>query len=229
MRTHTAYYPLLEQGPAAFAALARETVFMQARRIIVRQGEAPSQIFTLHSGWAFRFTLLPDGRRQILDFLLPGDLISPPALASAAMTFSVQALTDVTLCAFDADAFRQAMRHPALCHHLAARHMTEFAAADARITDLGRRTALERLARLILDLEDRLRRRRLFSGDGIPFPLRREHIADALGLTAVHVSRTVATLRDLGAITLVRDAIFVDNRNVLLETAGETRLPLVRT
>jgi CRP-like cAMP-binding protein len=178
----------------------------------------------LHAGWAFRFALLPDGRRQILGFLLPGDMISLRSLLSVRMSFSVQTLTDVTLCSFTADEFVHALKNAELCGQLVSKLMHHLTVADGRISDLGRRTALERIARLILDLEGRLRGRGLIQGDAFDFPLRQTHIGDALGLTTVHVSRTFATLRDLDIVTLQRKTISIINRKKLCAILGEATL-----
>lgn len=191
-----------------------------ARRIIVRKSDVPMQMFTLYDGWAFRFVLLPDGRRQILSFLLPGDLIGIQAIYGDPLRFSVQALTDVTLCAFNAKEIAEAMqKSPAQMKHLVARSIREAADADNRVIGLGRRTATERVAGLILKLTNALKRRKSVPGENFAFPLRQEHIADALGLTAVHVSRTISILRDEGAISLERNILTIRDRQRLTELA----------
>lgn len=222
IRAHTECYLLQTRQPATFAALARETLTVTAGNVILREGETPTKTFMLEDGWAFRFTLLPDGRRQILGFLLPGDMISLRSLLPLPMSFSVQALTDATLCSFDAAEFGAALKTSELCDHLIGKLMHHLTMADARISDLGQRTALERVARLIIDLEGRLRRRGLSHGDNVEFPLRQIHIGDALGLTTVHVSRIFSTLRDLGILTLRRQTIAVTDREKLLKIAGRT-------
>jgi len=90
----------------------------------------------------------------------------------------------------------------------------------ARLIDLGRRTATERIVRLILEIEERARMRGLVSDQTIPFPLRQTHIADALGLTAVHVNRTINALRREGHITFRRGSMVIENRKALQEIAG---------
>jgi len=200
--------------------LRHDSIMIPARRIIVRKSDVPMQMFTLYDGWAFRFVLLPDGRRQILSFLLPGDLIGIQAIYGDPLRFSVQALTDVTLCAFNAKEIAEAMqKSPAQMKHLVARSIREAADADNRVIGLGRRTATERVAGLILKLTNALKRRKSVPGENFAFPLRQEHIADALGLTAVHVSRTISILRDEGAISLERNILTIRDRQRLTELA----------
>ena len=200
--------------------MRHDSIMIPARRIIVRKSDVPMQMFTLYDGWAFRFVLLPDGRRQILSFLLPGDLIGIQAIYGDPLRFSVQALTDVTLCAFNAKEIAEAMqKSPAQMKHLVARSIREAADADNRVIGLGRRTATERVAGLILKLTNALKRRKSVPGENFAFPLRQEHIADALGLTAVHVSRTISILRDEGAISLERNILTIRDRQRLTELA----------
>lgn len=71
---------------------------ISAGQEIIRIGDQGFRLYTLYSGWAFRFKVLPDGRRQILNFLLPGDLIGLQAAMSEAAQHGIEALTDVELC-----------------------------------------------------------------------------------------------------------------------------------
>jgi CRP-like cAMP-binding protein len=218
---NTVYSTLIEEDPTLITSLRREVISVASRRIILRQGEVPSKLFTLYSGWAFRFNLLPDGRRQILSFLLPGDLVTTQAVYISPLRFSVQTVTEVTLCAFDAKELVATMQqNAALTDCIAARYAREVAEADDRVVGLGRRTAMERVSSLILKLVNKQRLRSLMRGDSGEFPLRQEHIADALGLTTVHVSRTISSLRDEGIIAMERNKITIKDRQRLIEFAG---------
>jgi CRP/FNR family transcriptional regulator, anaerobic regulatory protein len=228
IRTFTAYFPLISKHPEILQGIGREIVELPARRVILRKGETPSRLFTLFSGWAFRFTLLPDGRRQILSFVLPGEMISLRALQATPMNFAVQALTNVVLCSFDAARLRKAMAaDPAQTEYLVSKYIDICIEADLRLTDLGRRSASERIIRLVLGLERRLAARNLTDDDTFDFPLRQEHIADALGLTAVHVSRTLSALRDADAISLEHGRMTIRNRARLLDMVDDAE-PLAR-
>lgn len=199
---------------------------LDARRIIHRVGEVPAEVYTLFDGWAFRFKLLPDGRRQILSFLLPGDFMTLDALQLQPPLFSVQSLTPVQLCAFDTREMHDFVRaRPQLSWNVAAILTRKAGALDCVLLDLGRRTALERVARLLLHIEARLRVRNMVTAEGWPFPLRQEHIADALGLTTVHVSRTIAMLRGEGLVTLGHGMVCIHDHNRLSEISGRLRKP----
>ena len=203
--------------------LRRRCLTLEARRMIHREGETPAEVFSLFDGWAFRFKLLADGRRQILSFLLPGDFLSLHALQASPLHFSVQALTTVRLCAFDTRTMCDFLRdRPHLAWSIGAIWARKSARLDCRIIDLGRRDALERMARFLLEIGERLKRRGLATDEIVPFPLRQEHIADALGLSTVHVSRTIAMLRGQGLVTLGHGSLMIHDYNRLSEIAGRS-------
>ncbi len=179
--------------------------FLPPKRNIYREEKESDEVFTLYDGWAFTFKLFPDGRRQILDFLLPGSLIGLHALWSKAMPHSAQTLTSVSLCAFDKEKFRYLLRRRSEFAWELLKYMgSSQTSRDRRLSDIGRRPAKERVARLVLEIFDQAVARNMADGNSIPFPLRQEHIADALGLTKVHISRTLQALRQEGLLEVER-------------------------
>lgn len=192
------------------ARLRRDVRHLKAKRIIHRERETLDTVYTLLKGWAFRFRLLDDGRRQILSFLLPGSSIGMPLHASTRMHFSVQALTDVSLCVFDRAELAGYWASTASgWSSLEACYARLCGAGDERLIDIGRRSARERVASLILDLRRRLAGANERANETLHFPLRRQHIADALGLTPVHVGRVLRQFAVDGVISYDRDALTV--------------------
>jgi CRP-like cAMP-binding protein len=191
------------------------------KRNIYREEREADEVFTLYDGWAFTYKLLPDGRRQILDFLLPGSFIGLHMLWFKAMPHSVQTLTAVTLCVFDKEKFRDLLkREPEYEWELLKYSTACQALSDERLSDLGRRTAKERIARLVLDIHDQLALRGMVDRGSFPFHVRQEHIADALGLTKVHVSRTLQALRQDGLLELSRQMARIVDLRGLKELTG---------
>ena len=195
------------------------------KRNIFSEQQGTREIFTLYDGWAFTFKQLPDGRRQILDFLLPGSLIGLPALWFEAMPHSAQTLTSVSLCVFDKEKFAKLLRQKpefewAILKHSELRQ----ARRDQRLTDIGRRPAKERIARLILEIFGQLTARGMADGDSFTFYPRQQHIADALGLTKVHVSRTLRVLRQEGLLEFDRDTATILDIKGLRELADYTEM-----
>jgi CRP/FNR family transcriptional regulator, anaerobic regulatory protein len=179
-----------------------------ARRIICREQDLHDSVPIICSGWAASVIMLSDGSRQILSFLLPGDLVSTTLLFEPRSHCLVEAVTDVSYGSFKRSELKELLlRHPGLFERLSRAWIEEKDRADQLIVDLGRRTADERIARLMLSLADRLARRGMTKVDAasaieMEFPLRQHHVADATGLTPVHVSKVLSEFRRSGLIKI---------------------------
>lgn len=159
------------------------------------QGDDCHNIYLLLDGWAFRHQILEDGRRQVLDFALPGVVFGLPG--SGVMTHSLETLTDCTFSVFTPERLFDLMRDvPALGFRL----LENLAGAEARafehLTSVGRRTAKERVAHLLLELVLRMNVPAATASDNtMTLPLMLPHIADALGLTSETVCRALSAMR----------------------------------
>jgi CRP-like cAMP-binding protein len=177
---------------------------------IIARNQATQHVLVLCAGWAYRYVQLADGRRQILGFLLPGDLFSVLNLFEPQLQFAVAALTDVQVSRFE----RPDVRAPGTMSDrlqliLENACRDEHAGAIRLITVLGKCSAEERIAYLLTHLTRRLRARSVIRGQSYPFPLRLRHIADALGLTPVHVSRVLSHFRDRGLCVVANGVLNV--------------------
>ena len=176
-----------------------------ARRIICRQNDLHGIVPIICSGWAAAIVMLSDGSRQIVSFLLPGDIISTTMLFDSSPYCLVEAITDVAYRTFNRVELKSMLyKQPDLMEKFSAAWVDEKTRADQLIVDLGRRSADERIARLILNLVDRLAKRGMVRENPIEFdfPLRQHHIADATGLTPVHVSKVLTEFRRNGLINI---------------------------
>lgn len=193
------YAPTLKENPEAISRLRKETRQFAAERTIIRENTIPTEFYTIYSGWGYIFKLLPDGRRQIIVFLLPGDTFSLWSIASpdVPLHYTFRSLTPMTLCVFDRqEILRQAVAaSPAQIAAFQGTMERAHGFLTRRIVDLGRRSAKGRICQLILELEGRLRKKGLSDGSRFTLPATQAHIADTLGLTSVYVSRTLAELR----------------------------------
>ncbi len=166
---------------------------------IIYAGQPDAELFTLFSGWAFRQKSLPDGRRQILNFILPGDIVGLQASLLTAAEHSVEALTDVELCVFARQrTWTLFERMPQLAYELSWLGAREESIVDEALTSVGQRNARERLAALIMSLYRRADHLGLVKEQAFLFPLNRQHLADALGLSLVHTIKTWSYLRKAG-------------------------------
>ena len=166
----------------------------------------------LCGGWGFRFFQLPDGRRQILNFLLPGDLFSATSVFEQRFHFSVKALTAMQISGMRrAEIHLRLAANPGVLTALAESYVAESVASDEFLTALGQRSAEERIAYLFLHLMRRIATRSVIREQRYPFPLRQQHIADAVGLTPVHVSRVLSLFRERGLVVLSDGVLQVFN------------------
>jgi CRP/FNR family transcriptional regulator, anaerobic regulatory protein len=186
---------------------------------LFHEGDPATRIFTLTRGALKLYKLLPDGRRQIMGFMFPGDFLGISVDEEHA--FTAEAVADSQLCWFPRIRFGEfAEGHPQLERELYRLAAHELAAAQAQMILLGRKTATERLASFFLMMLDRAER----NGGGIvrmiDLPMSRIDIADYLGLTKETVSRMLATLKSLRVVRLdALDRIEVLDRGRLADLA----------
>ena len=148
------------------------------------------------AGWAFRACLLSDGQRQITELFLPGDIISGQP-ADQRSSYSIGAITAVTWCSLEVASVAPGT---GLNQALSAVELISERSLRRQIVRLGRLDALDRLADWLLELHVRLDSAGLCMGNAMPLPVTQEVIGDALGLTSVHVNRTLSALRREGLI-----------------------------
>ncbi len=177
---------------------------------ILHQPRSNDDVLILCTGWAYRYHQLADDGRQILRFLLPGDLFSPAAIFSEELRFSVNALTDVQVSRMTHSEIRKKCLADEAVMLAVFNSVTDNGRdAYSLLTAIGRRSADARIAYLLLSLMRRIASRSVIADHRYPFPLRQQHIADAVGLTPVHVSRVLAQLRDRGILTLAEGILQV--------------------
>lgn len=197
------------------------SIRLPARSLILRAGEKNDHVRTIRDGWAFSFRVMSDGRRQIITFHLAGDMLGAESLLGLPSAFSVQAITPVSICAYPAAEVPQLLnRYPDVQRHVLDVLVKDRLEREERIVALGARLAIQSFACFVLDLHDRLAGCGLLSGEGFSCPLTQEMIADALGMTKVHVSRTLATLRRQGIVDLKGGQMVLQDVPALRRLAG---------
>jgi CRP-like cAMP-binding protein len=169
----------------------------EAATTLYLEGTNSAHLYTLLSGWAFRYKALPDGRRQILNFVLPGDFLGLQASILDEMQHSVETLTGALLCVFPRDKlWTLYSQYPSLAFDLTWLAAREEQMLDEHLLNVGRRHALERMAFVLLHLYLRAEDVALASGNKIQFPFTQQHLADALGMSLVHANKTLKRLLD---------------------------------
>lgn len=197
-------------------------------KTIVRERSKGQRMYTLYAGWAFRYKTMSDGRRQILNFLLPGDLFGLQQQFAEGATYGVEAMTDCSTCVFPADGLWDVYRsHPSLGYDVTWLCARDEQMLDENLLTTGRRTALERVAVLLIHLFKRAHRVGLVGPDNsFEFPLTQQHVADALGLSLVHTNRTLRKLHLLGLHALADGRVQLKNAKALQQLADYVDHPL---
>jgi CRP-like cAMP-binding protein len=167
-------------------------------REILAEGKPIEESSMVLQGWACRSRIFRDGRRQILGFLLPGDLIGVCAQPAPVAATMVTALTEVTTC--PVPSFGAA--GPALRTAYLISRALEETYLFRQIARLGRLSAYERLVDWIVEIQERLSVVGLASPTAFSMPLTQEMLADTLGLTSVHVNRTLQLMRREGLVDI---------------------------
>lgn len=187
-----------------------------AGKQIVTQGHSTDDVFVLCAGWAFRYIQLGDGSRQILKFILPGDIFSPALIFEDTPACSVKALTAVQATAFRRNEIRaRCCCDEKLSSVVAKSFIEDKNYGDRLLAVVAHTSAEQRIAYLFLHLMHRIAASSVIREGRYFFPLRQQHIADAVGLTTVHVSRVLGGFRDRRILSLADGVLQIINREEL--------------
>ena len=217
---------------SSFAALSAEDVRAvadatgapkryESRFDLIREGDQPGPVFVVLEGWACRYKVLPSGTRQIVGFLMPGDSCDLHVGLLDKMDHSIQTITPALVARIDGDQMDTLMDgHPAVARALYISQLVDEGTMRAWITSMGRRTSLERVAHLMCELYLRAHTIGLPVEPTFAMPLSQVMLADALGMTPVHLNRVLNVLRQHGAMKLSRGRLTVVDSKLLVHLAG---------
>jgi len=192
-----------------------------ARHDLIREGDEPGPMFVVLEGWVCRYKILPSGTRQIMAFLMPGDTCDLHIKLLAEMDHSIQAITTALVAIVPRSEMQAMMReHPNIAHAMYVSQLVDEGIMRAWIVSMGRRSSIERVAHLICELYLRARNIGLASHDVFALPLSQLVLADALGMTAVHINRVLKELRQTGAMTLSRGSVTILDPGRLVQIAS---------
>jgi CRP-like cAMP-binding protein len=195
---------------------------IKAGNDLFRLGEKGEALYSLVEGWVALYALLEDGRRQILQFALPGAVLAFMPTRGAVLNYSAQALTDVVVHVTPHNALdRLAKDRPEIWMRLSGQISRDRNLAYDQLSNVGRRSARERIAHLLLELFIRsCMRWPARRSEGMQLPLTQEHIGDATGLTGVHVNRVLRDLRKDGILEFHYRRLRILNPDGLVDVAG---------
>lgn len=220
MRQLATFRPFETEELAFVKSLKSGELVAEAGTTILLDGSNSPHLFTVLSGWAVRYKVLNEGRRQVLNFALPGDLLGLQASLFKEMQHSVDALTDVRLCVFPRQRIWELFKgYPGLAFDMTWLASREESMLADHLASVGQRSAYGRIAYIILHLFDRARRANLVRGNKLTLPVTQQELADAMGLSIVHTNKTLKRLRATGWITWSRQELTIRDEARLSELA----------
>lgn len=209
---------LTEDESEAIRGLELKLVSVPRNRTAIGKGETPPYLYAVLDGWAGRFSLRPDGTRRITGFLLPGDFCGIHAVCHSPLDHSIVALTDCTIAKVNLDQLEQLVaRFPVV--ERALWHAKLVDEAILRTWLLNSNDAFRTLAHLFCEFEARLHPCETSGPSRFQLPVNQEHLADALGLTTVHLNRVLQRLRASGLLDLSRKVLTIPDINELRKAA----------
>ena len=188
---------------------------------LTQEGQSGHKVFVLHSGWACSYKDLPDGSRQIISFPIAGDCVGLRSVLLKTADHSFSALTNAVVSPIEGEHIQKCVTEfPRLGAALLWDASRDEAMVVEHLVNIGRRSAIVRTAHFFMELAERLNLVGLASEAEFQCPLSQFVLADALGLTAVHINRVLRELREQQLLTLSKGIIKIADLNGLRKLAG---------
>ena len=215
------YVRLSSDDRGALASLVQTVRTLRARQDVIREGEKPEVVNLILEGWACRYKLLEDGRRQNISIFLPGDLCDLHVFILRQMDHSIGTLTPVRFAQIRREEFEElTANRPRVTQALWWDTLVTAAVQREWTVNLGQRDALERIAHLVCELHLRLRAVGLTDDGSFDMPLTQIDLAEATGMASVHVNRTIQELRARGLLNWKGRRVHVPNLEALRDAAS---------
>ena len=215
------YAALTSEDEALLLEAVADNRRVPARLDLIREGDKPGPVYVMLEGWACRYKLLPDGGRQIVAFLIPGDFCDMHVAVLEQMDHSIATLTPARVAMIPRPQMEEIIdSRPMITQAFWRTQLVDEGVLRAWIVSMGRRDAAERVAHLMCELFLRLSVVGLAGETTCALPLTQIVIADALGLTPVHVNRVLRGLREAGAMEIDRGELIIKDTTRLVEIAG---------
>jgi CRP-like cAMP-binding protein len=195
---------------AGLGSIKRPLRHIRAGTCVFMEGDESDMLFIVRRGWAVASTMRENGRRQVLRFVMPGNLVGFETTSDGGMPCTVEALTELTVCPMP----RQALMRfcggaPSVALRMASLLAAETISDWRLLGGLGTCSAAERIARLLLALYERQCRTDSADTGDVVLPISQTLIGDATGLTSVHVCRTLKEMRDAGLLRFAKGRLQV--------------------
>ena len=219
-RKLSAFVALSEVELAVLARLHQRRRSFVAGRDMVHQGQSGQAAYILSSGWVCSYKIQSDGTRQIVDFQIPGDFLGLRSVLLRTSDHSFEPIGNIQAAeVLTGDLLEAFAQTPRLATAILWAASRDEAMVVEHLVGLGRRDADARMAHFLLELASRLALVGMGGKEGYDCPLTQYHLADALGLSAVHVNRVLRQLRESGLVTFREGHVTIHDHDRLVELA----------
>lgn len=198
---------------------------VKAKQHLFRQGDQSHDAFIVREGWIQLYRMTEEGRRQVFPAVLAGEIVGLHVDNNTHAHFSAVALTDTLICKIP-NFVNLCLADSNLALRLAETYELDSLTAEMYLANVAQCGAKERIAFLVMELYRRLAQRKLNNGLSIPFPLKQADIADTLGLTSVHVSRTLESMKENGLLEMHKQTLTILDYPKLNALVGEYLEPI---
>jgi CRP-like cAMP-binding protein len=219
LRKLEGFVTLPEADKAALLKVSENVQAVPAGTDLVQEGDPPAGVFLILEGFACRYKQRDNGARQIMAYLVPGDACDLDVALLDAMDHSIGTLSDCKVVRIAPETIQGLLQRPALAKALRKSMLVDEATAREWLVNVGRRTAVERLAHLLTELHLRLRAVGRADENRFALPLTQQDLADTTGQATIHVNRSLRELRLEGVIELQEKHIAILNLPRLKEIA----------
>ena len=193
---------------------------VEAGTVLVAEDERPNGVYLIMKGMACRYKLRSSGARQIMAYLIPGDCGDPDATLLARMDHSIQTMSASEVVEIETSVFSNLLQaHPTIARALRLAALVDEATLREWLLNVGRRSALERIAHLLCELLLRHRAVGFAANDRYAMPLSVRDLADTIGLSSVHVNRAMSELRQRSLVRQEGDSVDILDEAALRELA----------
>lgn len=211
---------LTDEDRALLAEVTSKARSVPSRTDLISEGDVPTDVHLIMSGYACRYKVLPDGRRQIMAIFVPGDVCDLHVQILGEMDHSIGTLSDATVVDISPPRIDAFITNPRINRGLWWMTLVDEGTLREWLVSMGQRDAAEQMAHVFCELHLRLRSVGLAKGDSFDLPGNQDDLADLMGVTSVHVNRTLALLREKELITLARGRLSIPNVDRLRAFGG---------
>jgi CRP-like cAMP-binding protein len=211
---------LTDEDRALLMEVSADAKMLAGGTDVISEGDVPENVHLVMDGYACRYKVLPDGRRQIMAIFVPGDLCDLHVQILGEMDHSIGTLTKASMVEIDKDTIAELIANPRINRALWWASLVDEGTLREWLVSMGQRDSAEQMAHIFCELYMRLRAVGCGEEDGYQLPFTQDELSDLMGITPVHVNRTLTRLREDDLIRIEGKRLVIPDFDRLREFGG---------